>query len=125
MAVGLADNMTAGDIVTKFQKKSSLNEDVIRRRTSQNLTGVVVPPDDNVPPHVELPAEKLVSLDEQFLHEVGGNIGKYFVNFLHKFQPLIYIGERCLDPETQLLAVYKANPSAHWVIKPRNCPDLS
>ncbi|XP_065897858.1 rho GTPase-activating protein 18-like isoform X2 [Dysidea avara] len=103
MAVGLADSMTAGDIVTKFQKKSSLNEDVIRRRTSQNLTGVVVPTEDI--PHVDLPAEKL---KEQFLHEVGGNIG-----------------ERCLDPETQLLAVYKANPSAHWVIKPRNCPDLS
>jgi len=83
MAVGLADNMTAGDIVTKFQKKSSLNEDVIRRRTSQNLTGLVVPPDDNVPPHVELPAEKLVSLDEQFLHEVGGNIGKHYAAFLH------------------------------------------
>ena len=74
MAVGLSDKITAGDIVTKFQKKSSLNEDVIRRRTSQNLTGVVVPTTDE--PETQEPVEKVVSLDEQFLHEVGGNIGK-------------------------------------------------
>lgn len=76
MAVGLSDKITAGDIVTKFQKKSSLNEDVIRRRTSQNLTGVVVPTDDPDPSHDLTAAEKVVSLEEQFLHEVGGNIGK-------------------------------------------------
>lgn len=75
MAVGLSDKITAGDIVTKFQKKSSLNEDVIRRRTSQNLTGVIVPTDD--PDTQEPTIEKVVSLDEQFLHEVGGNIGEY------------------------------------------------
>ena len=74
MAVGLSDKITAGDIVTKFQKKSSLNEDVIRRRTSQNLTGVIVPTDET-DTH-ELNVEKVVSLDEQFLHEVGGNIGE-------------------------------------------------
>lgn len=74
MAVGLSDKITAGDIVTKFQKKSSLNEDVIRRRTSQNLTGVIVPTAEEVDTHE--PVEKVVSLDEQFLHEVGGNIGK-------------------------------------------------
>ena len=74
MAVGLSDKITAGDIVTKFQKKSSLNEDVIRRRTSQNLTGVIIPTEetDTHEPNVE----KVVSLDEQFLHEVGGNIGE-------------------------------------------------
>lgn len=77
MAVGLSDKITAGDIVTKFQKKSSLNEDVIRRRTSQNLTGVVVPTDET---ETHETVEKVVSLDEQFLHEVGGNIGKS--NFL-------------------------------------------
>ena len=74
MAVWLSDKITAGDIVTKFQKKSSLNEDVIRRRTSQNLTGVIVPTAEEVDTHE--PVEKVVSLDEQFLHEVGGNIGK-------------------------------------------------
>jgi len=74
MAVGLSDKITAGDIVTKFQKKSSLNEDVIRRRTSQNLTGVVVPTVDETDTHET--TEKVISLDEQFLHEVGGNIGK-------------------------------------------------
>lgn len=75
MAISLSENMTAGEIVTKFQKKSSLNEDVIRRRTSQNLTGVIVPTvDETYTTHES--AEKVVSLDEQFLHEVGGNIGK-------------------------------------------------
>ena len=74
MAVGLSDKITAGDIVTKFQKKSSLNEDVIRRRTSQNFTGVIVPTVDETDTHETV--EKVVSLDEQFLHEVGGNIGE-------------------------------------------------
>lgn len=74
MAVGLSDKITAGDIVTKFQKKSSLNEDVIRRRTSQNLTGVLIPTDES--DQVHEPVEKVISLDEQFLHEVGGNIGE-------------------------------------------------
>jgi len=87
MAVGLADSMTAGDIVTKFQKKSSLNEDVIRRRTSQNLTGLVVSTDDNVPHPAEAPADKFVSLDEQFLHEVGGNIGREITKFVTFFNP--------------------------------------
>ncbi|XP_076147130.1 rho GTPase-activating protein 28 isoform X2 [Alosa pseudoharengus] len=39
---------------------------------------------------------------KQFLFEVGGNIG-----------------ERCLDPETPLLNVYRANPQCEWVLKQR------
>ncbi|KAJ8418814.1 hypothetical protein AAFF_G00003130 [Aldrovandia affinis] len=38
----------------------------------------------------------------RYLFEVGGNIG-----------------ERCLDPETQLLDLYRANPNCEWIIKPR------
>ncbi|XP_063062818.1 rho GTPase-activating protein 28 isoform X1 [Engraulis encrasicolus] len=39
---------------------------------------------------------------KQFLFEVGGNIG-----------------ERCLEPETLLLNVYRANPHCEWVLKQR------
>ena len=72
LVVELSDKITAGDIVTKFQKKSSLNEDIIRRRT---LTGVIVQTDEEADTHKHA-VEKVVSLGEQFLHEVGGNIGK-------------------------------------------------
>ncbi|XP_051543439.1 rho GTPase-activating protein 18-like isoform X2 [Myxocyprinus asiaticus] len=39
---------------------------------------------------------------KQFLFEVGGNIG-----------------ERCLDPDTYLLDVYRVNPHCEWVLKSR------
>ncbi|XP_064202800.1 rho GTPase-activating protein 18-like isoform X4 [Anguilla rostrata] len=38
----------------------------------------------------------------RFLFEVGGNIG-----------------ERCLDPETHLLDLYRINPNCTWVFKPK------
>lgn len=38
----------------------------------------------------------------QFLFEVGGNIG-----------------QRCLDPETHLLDLYRINPTCTWVFKPK------
>ncbi|XP_072185509.1 rho GTPase-activating protein 28 isoform X1 [Excalfactoria chinensis] len=38
----------------------------------------------------------------QSLHEVGGNIGQH-----------------CLDPDAYILDVYRANPQAEWVIKPK------
>uniref|UniRef100_A0A8C2T9W2 Rho GTPase activating protein 28 n=1 Tax=Coturnix japonica TaxID=93934 RepID=A0A8C2T9W2_COTJA len=38
----------------------------------------------------------------QSLHEVGGNIGQH-----------------CLDPDAYMLDVYRANPQAEWVIKPK------
>ncbi|XP_036409272.1 rho GTPase-activating protein 28 isoform X1 [Megalops cyprinoides] len=38
----------------------------------------------------------------QYLFEVGGNIG-----------------ERCLDPETHLLDLYRVNPTCEWIFKPR------
>ena len=38
--------------------------------------------------------------DNTFLFEVGGNIG-----------------ERCLPHNTSMLALYKVNPNAEWIIK--------
>ncbi|KAG5851004.1 hypothetical protein ANANG_G00088420 [Anguilla anguilla] len=37
-----------------------------------------------------------------YMFEVGGNIG-----------------ERCLDPETYLLELYRLNPTCEWIVKPR------
>uniref|UniRef100_A0A8B9FTL8 Rho GTPase activating protein 28 n=1 Tax=Amazona collaria TaxID=241587 RepID=A0A8B9FTL8_9PSIT len=37
-----------------------------------------------------------------FLHEIGGNIGQH-----------------CLDPDAYMLDVYRENPQAEWVIKPK------
>ncbi|KAJ8277567.1 hypothetical protein GJAV_G00076750 [Gymnothorax javanicus] len=37
-----------------------------------------------------------------YMFEVGGNIG-----------------ERCLDPDTHLLELYRTNPTCEWVVKPR------
>ncbi|XP_072567433.1 rho GTPase-activating protein 28 isoform X2 [Paramormyrops kingsleyae] len=39
----------------------------------------------------------------QYLFEVGGNLG-----------------ERCLDPDTYLLDLYRVNPNCEWIFKPRN-----
>jgi hypothetical protein len=97
MAVGLAYNMTAGDIVQKLKKKSQLNEDLVKKRSS----------------HMEGMAQEVhrlsptVDIEEQLLYEVGGNIG-----------------ERCLDPNTNMWELYRINPTATWVVKPRNCPDV-
>ncbi|RLW13156.1 hypothetical protein DV515_00000167 [Chloebia gouldiae] len=38
----------------------------------------------------------------QSLHEIGGNIGQH-----------------CLDPDAFMLDIYRANPQAEWVIKPK------
>ncbi|XP_042299103.1 rho GTPase-activating protein 28-like isoform X2 [Sceloporus undulatus] len=46
-------------------------------------------------------SEKM-KIQTQSLHEVGGNIGQH-----------------CLDPDAYMLDVYRANPQAEWVIKPK------
>lgn len=79
MAVDITHGITAGDIVAKLQKRSRLNKDVIRRRQSGfsfpetffQCSGTLSPIEagdsddgDNVNP------------GEQFVFEVGGNIGE-------------------------------------------------
>uniref|UniRef100_H9GFT8 Rho GTPase activating protein 28 n=3 Tax=Anolis carolinensis TaxID=28377 RepID=H9GFT8_ANOCA len=46
-------------------------------------------------------SEKM-KMQTQRLHEIGGNIGQH-----------------CLDPDAYMLDVYRANPQAEWVIKPK------
>ncbi|CAL1545109.1 unnamed protein product [Lymnaea stagnalis] len=43
----------------------------------------------------------------QFLYEIGGNMG-----------------ERCLNSNTKMLDLYKANPKAFWVVKSRQAPSM-
>ena len=87
MAVDISTGMTAGDIVSKLQKRSRLNKDLIRKRFSSANLGIsesyrsnsvggaesprsVSPCDDQPGSPDDLDA------GEQFLFEVGGNIGK-------------------------------------------------
>ncbi|KAH9491960.1 Rho GTPase-activating protein 18 [Bulinus truncatus] len=68
-------------------------QDVLKSRILIELT------DDTVKP------EKKSFLDEdsvEYLYEVGGNIG-----------------ERCLDPATKMLDLYRVNPTAEWAVKSR------
>ncbi len=79
MAVDITHGMTAGDIVAKLQKRSRLNKDLIRRRQSglsftetyfQNGTTSPVEAGDS-------DDGDNVNPGEQFVFEVGGNIGEW------------------------------------------------
>lgn len=90
-AIQLDDQMTAKDIVTKFRViQGSQTWD---SRKSSQLHKVSL--------QVSRNASKFSSAgDGTYLHEVGGNIG-----------------ERCLPHNTNMLALYKVNPNAEWIIK--------
>ena len=72
MAVNISDGVTAGDIVQKLQKRSRINKDVVRKRfssTSLDLSSTLEEGTSSV---------DTVDAGEQFLFEVGGNIGEHF-----------------------------------------------
>ena len=82
MAVDVTHGMTAGEIVSKLQKRSRLNKDLIRRRASGvNFTesyfrsGTSSPVDEGGKSG-ESDDDAEVNLGEQFVFEVGGNIGE-------------------------------------------------
>ena len=78
MAVDICVGVTAGDIITKLQKKSRLNQDVIRKRfSSSNLlsSSVLESPIDDSEHQLRLPEDMGPNAGQQFLYEVGGNIG--------------------------------------------------
>ena len=77
MAVDVCAGVTAGDIISKLQKKSRLNRDVILQKLhnqhdgiSSNSTAVDPASDPLKDP------EELINAGEQFLFETGGNMGK-------------------------------------------------
>ena len=87
MAVDISTGMTAGDIVSKLQKRSRLNKDLIRKRFSSANLGISESHRSNSVGGTESPRSVSPCDDqpgspddldagEQFLFEVGGNIGK-------------------------------------------------
>lgn len=81
MAVDITHGLTAGDIVAKLQKRSRLNKDLIRRRVPGiNFSESYFQGDSNFPSEDSRPGdsdEDDVALGEQFVFEVGGNIGEW------------------------------------------------
>lgn len=91
-AIKLYSNTTAGDIVSKF--KVIQNSEAEAERSDQM---------DTPPKSVYNDLRTFHSAgDDTFLFEKGGNIG-----------------ERCLPNDTNMLALYKVNPNAEWIIKQR------
>ncbi|XP_064653197.1 rho GTPase-activating protein 18-like isoform X2 [Lineus longissimus] len=86
-AIQLDENMTAGDIVAKFKPRGSKSGE--SGNVSRSLPFGCINLKD-------------VSFAEEnaYLFEIGGNIG-----------------ERCLDPNSNMLTIFKTNPNAEWVIR--------
>jgi len=89
MAFDVCAGVTAGDIISKLQKKSRLNKDVIKQRFPGHQQENVAAAGNGsigsiVHPHVDSPATDALSsrpgdplyAGEQFLFETGGNMGK-------------------------------------------------
>lgn len=85
MAVDICIGVTAGDIITKLQKKSRLNQDLIKKRFSS--TSLMLESSQSLEMD-NANKLKLPDLDagEQFLFEVGGNIGMLFVHMMGSLQ---------------------------------------
>lgn len=101
MAIQLTEEMRAGDIVSKFRRRPSPSEGTCEMnegrklsesQTSDSYRNCLNPHNNN----------KFAS-DDYHLYETGGNIG-----------------ERCLDHDTNMMALRKVNPYAEWIVKPRD-----
>jgi hypothetical protein len=100
--VNIQENPTAGTVMAKLRKRSQLNMDVIRRYSMASMGDVC---DEPSIAQEDMLMSEGVEVGEHFLYEVGGNIG-----------------ERRLDVNTNMLALYDVNPGAEWIFKPRNYP---
>ena len=69
--MNIEENPTAGTVVAKLRKRPLLNKDVIRKIASPSVGDFSTSYGTSLEN-----AEDLSELGEQFLHEVGGNIGK-------------------------------------------------
>ncbi|XP_048589885.1 rho GTPase-activating protein 18-like [Nematostella vectensis] len=102
MAIQLTDGMRAGVIVAKFRRRPGEDAEGSEPRLSdrRHKRGVMSPEYRNcVNPH----DNNKFAHDRDHLYEVGGNIG-----------------ERCLDNDINMKALYKVDPHAEWIIKPRS-----
>lgn len=72
MAVHLSDEMTAGDIISKLRKRSRINREAVMKQFSDSnllsCSSLGVGHEDS--------SSDSIDAGEQFLFEVGGNIGK-------------------------------------------------
>lgn len=90
-AIQLDDHTTAGDIVSKFKVIQGSQHWESRKGNEGHKTSI----------HNSSHVSSFTSAgDNTYLYEVGGNIG-----------------ERCLPHYTNMLALYKVNPNAEWIIK--------
>ena len=69
--MNIEENPTAGTVVAKLRKRRLFNKDAIRKIALPSAVDICAT-DDTLLEN----AEDLSELEEQFLHEVGGNIGK-------------------------------------------------
>ena len=76
-AVNIQENPTAGTVVAKLRKRSQINRDVVRRMSTNSLGDVSCHSDDSLDETGED-----IDVGEQFLYEVGGNIGKLWIDRL-------------------------------------------
>lgn len=90
-AIQLDDHMTAGDIVSKFKVIPGSQTWDPRKKHQIHKTSL------QISTH---PSKFASAGDSTYLFEVGGNIG-----------------ERCLPHDTNMLALYRVNPNAEWIIK--------
>ncbi|XP_072175933.1 rho GTPase-activating protein 18-like [Diadema setosum] len=103
--IQLSDKTTAGDIVAKFTEDASfvniepapLKRNSLKRRSrkksiQRNSSFEFL---SNITPS---------KAPRFYLYEVGGSIG-----------------ERCLDPDTNMMALVRVNPTAEWIIRSRPC----
>lgn len=75
-AVNIQEHPTAHTVIAKIRKRSLLNRDVIRKITTPNVG------DSSTSDESSEGADDVIEVGEQFLHEVGGNIGEQHMSEL-------------------------------------------
>ena len=103
-------NVNPGDIVRKLQKRSRLNHDIVRKRFSSPSLEISSSTSSS---SEELPnsPDNTVDAGEQFLFEVGGNIGwSHCMSLVRKIRDIgvgrVVVG----DPKNPFLVSYSFMP---------------
>lgn len=105
MAIQLTKTMNAEDVLAKFRRKpyGTAGDQDGERGGSLVRRGPHSPGPSNYRNCVNPHNNNKFAQDDYRLFEASGNIG-----------------ERCLDGETNMLALYRVNRHAEWIIKPRD-----
>ena len=86
-AVNIHENPTAGSVVAKLRRRSQLNRDAVKRISTPTLPDHKRISASSLSDHScgssdsldEVGTDQDIDVTEQFLFEVGGNIGEYFI----------------------------------------------